>query len=123
MELFNWLPGIIGLGGFGVGVAAYLLGIPAALGILKSVLEIATPIFKGISEFVVWYVKNMWDGLGIILKNTSTFVVIATVAGSAAFYSQNSTKCQPTPKKIEKKVTKPVVKPTKTTDDWNPFGW
>lgn len=129
MDLFNsiltWVP-LLGAGG--IGVAAWLIGIPALLGILNNALTIITPLAKGISEFVVWYISNLWDGIKVVLANTSTFVVIATIAAGSGYAAmqhtkgKEATKCKTQIVQTQKKCPT-AKKATKSEDDWNPFDW
>lgn len=117
--MFDYLFGLIGVGGAGLGIAAWFVGIPALLGIVNSLLSIASPFLKGISELAVWYVSELWDGAKTILSNASTFVVLATVAVTAGLYGANIEKC--TVETLIKEVSKQPPKIEDTT--WDPFGF
>lgn len=59
-------------------------GVLTALG--KAVIEVATPIAKGLAEASVAFAKSFWKGLGVIWDNKSTLSVIAVVIVLSGYY-------------------------------------
>lgn len=94
--MFDYLYGLLGVGGIGFGVAAWFVGLPALLGIINNLLSIVSPFLRGFSELVVWYAKELMDGVKTMLSNSSTFVVLFTVAIVAGIYGSTLANCETT---------------------------
>jgi hypothetical protein len=105
--MFEYLFGLLGIGGIGFGVAAWFVGLPAILGIINNLLSIVSPFLKGFSELVVWYTKELFDGVKTMLSNSSTFVVLFTVAVVAGIWGSTLANCEPTKTAIVKEDAKP----------------
>jgi hypothetical protein len=54
--------------------------------IFKSLLDIGTLVFKTAFEFVVWYLKEFWKGLGVIFHNLSVLTVLLVVFIGGGWY-------------------------------------
>ena len=65
---------------------AFLKGLSGLSGILSSVLNIATLVFKTLLDLVVWYCKQFWQGLGVIFHNLSTLAVLLAVLLAGGWY-------------------------------------
>ena len=66
---------------------ASLLGILGVIpAILKAIIEGATPLLKAFSEFVVWLIKAMWEGLTDILDNLKTVLTVVILVMSPICY-------------------------------------
>lgn len=95
MDFLNsWLPWLVGLGGISL-TAIYLLGGMAILGTANSALSILGPIVTGAKDFISWYFSNLWDGIKVVMANSSTFLVIGTVAAFTGYATMKNvqTKC------------------------------
>lgn len=125
LNILSWL-GVGGVGAITVGL--YFLGGAVVMSTLNSVLQLLSPIMSGAKDFVSWYLSNLWDGIKVVMANTSTFLVIATIAAFTSYAASHQTKKSEVAKcetKIEKTTKKKQSKlPHKTTaKEWyDPFG-
>ncbi len=114
--------------------------IPGA-GFLKNFLEIGMLLLKTFVDFVSWYLKEFWTGLGVIFHNLSTLTVILALVIFSGWYFKNwdndkvLKECLSNPPKTQaqiskyhntiKKKTIGVVPynppPKKTSPTFNPF--
>lgn len=113
--------------------------------ILKAALEVGTLVATTVFNFVVWYLKEFWTGLGVVFHNLSVLTVIlaAIIGGGYYFKTWDNNKVlkeciktcpapkepakyyHPIKKKLYKAVGKPIVTkagPKKETSTFNPFG-
>lgn len=116
--MLDWLIGLAGLSGVTLGVGAWFLGLPAFLGIVNSLLQVVTPFLKGASEFLVYFIKELWSGFKDMADNMSSIMFVLTVAGIAGLYGYSYVKdCEVT------EPTKTVTNsPAPITPKWDPFG-
>lgn len=81
MKWWAYLTGILGTAGL-----ASLALIPGAAGIINAVTGALGPIFKGLAELLVWFVKTMWEGIVDIVDNIATIVTVITLVAGFSFY-------------------------------------
>lgn len=121
----TWLFGLLGLSGVASSIAK----------VLASLIEVVSPLLKGLSEFVVWLVKTLWEGFKDIVDNIATIITVLVLVGFSFGYSKFDTikkeevKCKQEIKVVEKKVyakckcaPKTVTKP-EAGFPFNPFKW
>lgn len=118
----TWLLGLLGLGGVAGSIAK------AFTAVVEAVAPVAGVVLQAIANFLVWYVKEFWKGLQVILSNLSTLTVIALLMATSAyaFRTWDNPKivreCEAKIEVIKKQV--PVKKPApKVEQPWNPFDW
>lgn len=110
-----------------------LLGIiPSLSGILSGLLSLGTMILSKLIDFVGWYLKEFWKGLGVIFHNLSVLTVILVVFIGGGWYFKTwdndrvLSQCQqtcttPLPQETVKKNTHPVKRYfNKTTTKYIP---
>lgn len=132
LNILSWL----GVGGIGaVSLGLYFLGGAVVMSTLNSVLQLLAPVTSGAKDFVSWYLSNLWDGVKVVMANTSTFLVIATIAAGTAWTAAHQVRtieverctakiqkvqCQP---KLKKKAAKEAKPDLTTKQEWyDPFG-
>lgn len=54
--------------------------------LLKPLIEIGTIVLKTLIDFISWYAKEFWNGLGVIFHNLSTLTVILVVFIIGGYY-------------------------------------
>lgn len=113
--------------------------------ILKAAIEVGTLIATTVLNFVVWYLKEFWKGLGVVFHNLSVLtVLLAAIIGGGYYFKtwdndkvlRECIKTCPAPKEptkyyhpikreVYKKLHKPLVTkaaPKSTPSTFNPFG-
>lgn len=80
-------------------------------GLLTSISAVAAVLMKGAIDLISWYLAEFWKGLGVILGNLSTLVVIITLILGASWYTKEYTQAKE--KRICELMT-PKKSPTKT---------
>ena len=70
-----WLLGFMGIGGI----------IGSVFKILATAVEAISPLVKGFFEFVVWYLKQLWEGFKDVIDNAATILFVVTVFGLGLF--------------------------------------
>lgn len=64
-----------------------LLGIiPSLSGILSAVISLGTMIASKLIDFIGWYLKEFWKGLGVIFHNLSVLTVLLVVFIGGGYY-------------------------------------
>lgn len=82
MKYIGYISALVGT--LGLGALAFIPGASAVLGASMAFLG---PILKGVAEFLVWFVKTVWEGFIDIVDNVATIVtVVALVAGFSVYY-------------------------------------
>ena len=71
-----------------------MLGLFAVPSIISSALNFAAPLFAGFIKFTGWFLTEFWNGLKHIMKDLSSLVVIAVVAGACTLYGTQIVKCE-----------------------------
>lgn len=121
MDYLNWIIPFIGLGG--ISIAFYVLGGAVILSTVNSLLLLLSPVMVGCKEFLTWYFRNLWEGIGVVMKNTSTFLVIATIAAGTAYAGVKYTKSPVCPKPtVCKQLKNQKATPPAQTEWWDPLG-
>lgn len=86
---------------------------------LKAAIEIGTLVLTTAFQFVVWYLKEFWKGLGVVFHNLSVLtVILAAMLGSAYYFKtwdndkvlQECIKTCPAPEPKPKTYYNPVKK-------------
>lgn len=114
-SLLDWMPWIIS-GGTVTWIALAVFA--------PRILDIVSPILKGLAEFVVEFVKRLWDGFLDIIDNINAiiFVIVSCLIWSwythpepKVVYKDKATISNP------KKATKESNKPTFSLQGWDWF--
>lgn len=84
--MFDFILSFMGLGGIGIGIAAWFIGLPKLIEIASNLISIVTPLLKGISEGLVEMVKVLYTGIVDILDNVRTIITVALI-GAILFFS------------------------------------
>ncbi len=80
----KWIGAISALvGTLGLGALAL---IPGASAIVGASMAFLGPILKGVAEFLVWFVKTIWEGFIDIIDNVATIVTVLTLVFGFSFY-------------------------------------
>ena len=74
--MFDFILSLMGLGGIGIGIAAWFIGLPKLIEIFANFVEIVTPLLKGVSQGIVEFVKVLYAGLTDILDNAKTVLTV-----------------------------------------------
>lgn len=121
-QLQTWL----GLGGFGLAAGMGALWFFGLLGpvarIVASVVEIATPILRAGVEFIIEYIRWLWNGFVDVIDNYMTIVFVATLMVITYFVALEPKKtfdlrqCKGQVIKLEKQLKQcPIPKKPTTT--------
>lgn len=106
----------------------YLLpgaGMLASIGkIAATIVESAGPILKAASEFLVWFVKAMWEGLKDVVDNIYTMLFVLVLCAGVFFYTDKRAddECHVKVTKLEAQVKALRKNPVKTVPN-NRFKW
>ena len=80
----KWIASITAvLGTLGLGA---LFLVPGLAGILSAVTAALGPLLKGFAEFLVWFVKTVWEGFVDIVDNVATIVTVLTLVFGFSMY-------------------------------------
>lgn len=68
-------------------IPAFLFSLFTGIGpILKAILEIGTLIVTTVFNFIVWYIKEFFTGLGVVFHNLSVLTVILAALVTGGWY-------------------------------------
>lgn len=114
----TWLLGLMGLGGVASAVAS------AVSSVIQAISPALGVILSAVAQAIVWFAKEFWKGLGVILSNLSTLAVIAVIVAGTAWYTRDYQveKCEVRVEKLKKEIAPPVRKP-QTRTVWTPWPW
>lgn len=123
--LNNWH--LLGLGSLGIlGAASYFLGLTAVLRIVASIVEIITPLLRGLMEAIVEWLGIMWEGIKDIIDSWKTvitvvsFVLIAYLTAKVPAKIEQH-KCATEKQELKKQI--PTVKKPKKQEPPVEFRW
>ena len=79
----NWLNNWYtwGLGFLGVGGLVAAMVFPSVLRIIAVAFDIISPVAKGFFEFLVEWIKILWEGFKDVLDTWQTMVLVLTLMG------------------------------------------
>lgn len=77
--MFDFIISTLGLGGISFGILAWFIGIPKLIEIFANLVEILTPLLKGLSQGIVEFVKVIYAGLSDILDNVKTVLTVILI--------------------------------------------
>jgi hypothetical protein len=89
--LFSWFPDLkwILIAVVVFAVAAPLLSIfSSSFSIVSSMVQVITPLLVATTEFIVWFVKELFDGVKVVLSSASAVVLLIVLCGGTALYMQ-----------------------------------
>ncbi len=75
-QMFDWILTTLGISGAALGVAAWFLGLPKLLSIASNIVDIVSPLLKGISEGLVEFTKVIYIGFRDIIDNVNTVITV-----------------------------------------------
>lgn len=113
-----WLLSLMGLGGVASAVAS------AISSMIQAIAPALSVILSALAQAAVWFVKEFWKGLQVILSNLSTLAVIAVIVGSTAWYTRDYQigKCDYKIEQVKKKQTPAKKPPVRYEWVW-PWEW
>jgi hypothetical protein len=100
-------------------------GLLPSLGkIVATIVESAGPIMKGASEFIVWFLKAMWEGIKDVTDNIYTMLFVATICAGVFFYAdkRSDDECSVQVTKLEQQIKALRKNPVRTVPS-NQFKW
>ena len=96
--------------------------IPSLAKILATVVEASKPLMEGAFEFIVWFVKAMWEGFKDVIDSVYTILFVLVFAFSVFLYAdrRSDEDCRTTVAKLERQIAALRKNPVRTVNPSSP---